>query len=66
MGNKSIFTSKTFYFALLYGLINVAGILGFNDFSPSSDVAEIVGIVVSIVAIALRFVTNRGVSLSGD
>ena len=64
--NKSIFESKTFWFSVLYGVVNVAGLLGFADFSPSGDVAELVGILVSVGAIALRFYTNRGVSLSGN
>ncbi len=63
---KSIFASKTFWFSVLYGVFNVAGLLGYADFSPSSDVVELVGILVSVGAIGLRFYTNRGVSLSGN
>ena len=66
VGVKSIFASKTFWFAILYGIVNVAGLLGFADFSPSSDVVEIVGVLVSAGAIVLRFVTDRPVSLSGN
>ena len=63
---KSIFASKTFWFAVLYGVINLAGLLGFADFTPSSDVAEIVGVLVSAGAILLRLVTDTPVSLTGN
>ena len=62
---KSIFASKTFWFAVLYGFINLAGLLGFADFTPSSDVAEIVGVLVSAGAILLRYVTEEPVSVLG-
>ncbi len=64
--NKSIFKSKTFWFAVLYGVVNLAGLVGFADYTPSSDVAEVVGIIVSAGAIALRYVTDRPVSLRGE
>ncbi len=66
MNPKSLFSSKTFWFAVLYGAINIAGIVGFADFTPSDDVAEVVGIVVSAVTIALRYVTDRPVTLTGE
>ena len=62
-GTKSIFRSKTFYFFLLYGVVSVAGLLGFADYTPSGDESEIVGIVVSVAGVVLRFVTNKGVTL---
>ena len=63
---KSIFASRTFWLAVLFGAVNVAGLFGFADFSPSGDVSEIVGIVVSVVAIVVRLRTNQPVSLSGN
>ena len=63
---KSIFASRTFWFAVLYGTVSLAGLVGFADFTPSSDVAEIVGVLVAAVSIALRYVTRDPVSLSGS
>ncbi len=60
---KSIFQSKTIWFSVIYGIVNVAGLVGFADFSPSSDVAEIVGVAVSAIGIALRLVTSKSVSV---
>ena len=66
MNAKSIFSSKTFWFATLYGVVNLAGLLGYADFTPDSDVSEVVGVLVSAGAILLRFYTNRPVALRAD
>ena len=66
MDPKSIFTSKTFWFAVLYGVVNLAGLVGFADFTPSDDIAEIVGILASAGAILLRFVTRQPVTVTGS
>ena len=60
---KSPLVSKTIIFAVLFGLVNVAGLFGYADYSPGTDVTEIVNVVVSVVMIALRFVTKDPVSL---
>lgn len=49
---------KTVGFAVLFGLIHIAGLVGYADYTPSTDVAEIVGIITSIVVVALRYVTT--------
>jgi len=63
--NKKPWESKTLWFFVLYALVSVAGLLGFADWTPSGDEAEIVGVLVAVVGIVLRFWTNRGVSLTG-
>ena len=62
--SKGFWESKTFWFFLVYLVTSVAGLFGFADYTPSGDEAEIVGVVVSIVGIALRFLTNRPITLS--
>ncbi len=60
MTDKSIFQSKTFWVAL--GLSAIAAIDGpLQEFIK--DQPPIAGLVVSIVMIILRFVTNSGVKL---
>lgn len=61
--DKKPWTSKTFWFFLLYLVLNVAGLLGYAEFMPTDDQAEIVGIIVAAAGLILRFLTNRGVSL---
>lgn len=60
---KVWYESKTVWFAVLFGVIQVAGLFGYADYTPSTDVAEIVGVIVSVVMLILRFVTTSGVRL---
>lgn len=60
-GVKKWYKSKTIIFALLFGAVSVAGIFGYADYSPSGDTVEIVNIVVSIVVVVLRYITNTAI-----
>jgi len=59
---KSPFASKTVWFFLLYAAVNVAGIFGFADFTPSGDQSEIVGLLVAAVGLVLRFLTRQPIT----
>jgi hypothetical protein len=59
---KEFWKSKTFWFALLYGAVAVAGLFGFADYSPGNDVVEIVNIVTAVVMIILRFLSSKGIT----
>lgn len=56
---KKWYQSKTVWFSVLYAVVMAAGLFGYADFSPSSDVAEIVGLIVSMVGVILRLVTDK-------
>ncbi|RLC88747.1 MAG: hypothetical protein DRJ03_01465 [Chloroflexi bacterium] len=63
METKKWYASKTFWFAILFGLVHVAGLFGFADYTPSSDVAEIVNVVGAVIILILRLVTNKAIEL---
>ena len=60
---KDFWRSKTFWFFLLYLVVSVAGVFGFAGFQPTVDQQEILGIIVAIVGIVLRFLTKEPVKL---
>lgn len=55
---KDFYKSKTFYFGLLWILIGAAGLFGYGDFTPGSDVLEWAEIVNGLIVIGLRLVTK--------
>ena len=55
---KSWYESKTIWFNVLAGVIMVAGYFGFGEFAPDSRVAELIGLVASLVNLYLRAKTN--------
>jgi hypothetical protein len=61
---KSWNESKTLWFAILYALLQVAGLFGYADYTPGADVTEWVGIAVAVIVAALRFKTDKAISLS--
>jgi hypothetical protein len=63
---KSWNESKTLWFSILYALLQVAGLFGYADYTPGADVSEWVGIGIAIIVAALRFKTNKAVSLSAS
>ncbi len=50
---------KTIAFFTLTLLVAIAKMFGFIDYTPNGNEAEIISIVLSIVGIALRYVTNK-------
>ena len=62
-GSKKFYESKVFWFSVLAGVVQVAGLVGFAGFQPSDDVQSILGIVTAAGALILRFVTNKGITL---
>lgn len=54
---KSIFTSKTFWFNFLTGAASIVGIIPLDP--------HITGLVVGVINVGLRFVTDQPVSLTG-
>ncbi len=60
---KKFYQSKTLWFAVLFAAVQVASLFGYGDYSPSSDVAEIVNIGAAVIVLFLRLVTNKGVEL---
>ena len=61
--DKKPLASKTIIFALIFGVVHIAGLLGFADYTPGQDVTEIVNVVAAAVVLVLRLVTNKGISL---
>lgn len=57
--HKDWWTSKTLWFGLLYILTGVAGIFGFAEYQPTSQVVEIGSVVTGVVVILLRLLTKQ-------
>jgi hypothetical protein len=73
MEQKYVLQSKTIIFNGLVLVLAVAAGLGFKDFAPSEQVAEAGGLLttfvvalVPVINIALRAVTDTGITLSKD
>ncbi len=60
---KEFWKSKTFYFGALWVLIGVAGLFGYGDYVPDTDVEQIAEIVNGIIIIVLRFLSTQKVVL---
>ena len=60
---KDFWKSKTFWFGVLWVIVGVAGLFGYADYVPDSDVEQIAEIVNGIIIIVLRFLTSQGVAL---
>jgi hypothetical protein len=63
--DKEFWKSKTFYFGLLWIGVGVAGLFGYFDFSPGSDVIEWAEIINGLIVIGLRIVTKVPVKFLG-
>ena len=62
---KSIFVSKTFWANIVAIVATVAGMFGLDLGLDAETQAQIVAGVMAVVNIALRFVTDEPVSLTG-
>ena len=58
MEDKKWYQSKTFYFGVLSIVVGIAGLFGFGDFTPGSDVIEWAEIINGLLVIALRVITK--------
>lgn len=61
--SKKPWMSKTLIFAVLFGAVQLAGLFGYLDYTPTEDVTEIVNIVVAVVVVILRLVTEKKIEL---
>lgn len=61
--SKSIFKSKTLWFNVLAVIVLTASQFGYGDFKPSEDFLAIAGVIVPIVNVLLRKITNQPVHL---
>lgn len=59
---KKFYKSKTFWFAILFGVFSVAGLFGYDEYIPSEDIKEIVNISVAVIMLVLRFVTSKKIT----
>ena len=60
---KKFYQSKTFWFGVLTVVVGVAGLFGFADYAPSTDLEQAMEIVLGAITILLRFLTKEPVSL---
>ena len=65
MGNgaKKWYASKTLWFIALFVLVQFAGIFGYADFTPDSNVVEYINLGAAVIMAILRAVTKVGVEL---
>ena len=57
---------KTIAFFALTLLVSIASMVGFVEYTPSENDAEIIGIVLSFAALLLRYVTEGKIFLKSD
>ena len=60
---KKWYVSKTLWFSILFGLVNLAGIFGYAKWVPGDDLSQYVGLGVAVAVAILRKFTNKGVEL---
>ncbi len=63
MDIKRFYTSKTFWFFLLFLTVSVANVVGFGGYEPSAEQLEIGSVLVAVAGIILRFITKEPISL---
>ena len=61
---KAWYESKTLWFNVIYGVVAIAGLLGFAEFQPDANTVEIVGVLIAAINIVLRFVTKAALGKS--
>ena len=63
MKPKSLFASKTFWFGVIYTVVQFAGLAGFGDYTPPADLVAVVSQLAGLVMIVLRIVTKEPVAV---
>ncbi len=58
---KKWYKSKTLWFFVLTLLVSVAGLFGYTDFAPTTQQAEILGVIISVFGVVLRLINNEPV-----
>ena len=58
MESKPWYLSKTVIFNLLFLLVGIASSFGFASFQPSTEVGDLILVVVTIINLLLRFKTT--------
>ena len=61
MDAKALYRSRTFWFAILFALVNIAGVFGYQTYQPDAEVVNIVGVGVSALMIVLRLITKKAI-----
>ncbi len=56
---KEFYKSKTFWFGVLYVVVSIAGLFGFQTYQPSATLVDVLGIVTGAIVILLRLVTSQ-------
>lgn len=59
MDNKPWYTSKTIIFGILFTVVHFAGLVGFGEYSPPTDLVSLLDQIGGLVAILLRLWTTR-------
>jgi len=63
-GTKRPWQSKTFWFNVLAIIVMVAGAFGFSSFELSPDYQQLAVGLIAVINLALRFITNKGITLT--
>jgi len=56
---KDFWKSKTLWLGVVFGIVSIAGLFGFETYQPDAQTAEIVGVLVSVAVIILRLATKE-------
>ncbi len=59
---KALLQSKVFWFNLLFAVVTLAGLFGYEDFKPDARLVEVLGAVVTFGNILLRLYTSKPIT----
>lgn len=60
---KKWYQSKTLWFAVLWAIVQIAGIFGYADYAPGDSLVYYVNLGVSVIVAVLRAFTKEGLEL---
>jgi len=58
---KRFYTSKTFWFGLLWVIAGIAGLFGYYDFTPDANWSEYGQLATGLITILLRWRTSQAI-----